>query len=118
LVNGSRLELRLHQARRLVSPRAPPSAPASGELWIHEMGPKGGDEINLIEKGKNYGWPIVSKGDHYDDTAIPRHASKPEFAPPAKSWNPSTRRRDLSSMTDPSRHGEATPLWAASHPRH
>ena len=63
--------------------------PASGELWVHEMGPKGGDEINLIEKGKNYGWPIVSKGDHYDDTAIPRHASKPEYAPPAKSWNPS-----------------------------
>jgi glucose/arabinose dehydrogenase len=63
--------------------------PTSGELWVHEMGPKGGDEINLIEKGKNYGWPIVSKGDHYDDTAIPRHASKPEFAPPAKSWNPS-----------------------------
>ena len=63
--------------------------PTSGTLWIHEMGPKGGDEINVIEKGKNYGWPIVSKGDHYDDTPIPRHATKPEFAPPAKSWNPS-----------------------------
>jgi glucose/arabinose dehydrogenase len=63
--------------------------PASDELWVHEMGPKGGDEINLIEKGKNYGWPNVSKGDHYDDTAIPRHPTKSEFAPPAKSWNPS-----------------------------
>jgi glucose/arabinose dehydrogenase len=34
----------------------------AGKLWEHEMGPKGGDEINLIEKGKNYGWPIVSEG--------------------------------------------------------
>ena len=63
--------------------------PSSGQLWVHEMGPKGGDEINVIEAGKNYGWPIASKGDHYDDTAIPRHSTKTEFAPPAKSWNPS-----------------------------
>lgn len=63
--------------------------PSSGRLWIHEMGPKGGDEINVIEGGKNYGWPEVSKGDHYDDKAIPRHETKSEFAPPAKSWNPS-----------------------------
>lgn len=63
--------------------------PSSGQLWMHEMGPKGGDEINVIEGGKNYGWPVVSKGDHYDDKAIPRHETKSEFAPPAKSWNPS-----------------------------
>jgi glucose/arabinose dehydrogenase len=63
--------------------------PTSGVLWMHEMGPKGGDEVNVIEPGKNYGWPLVSKGDHYDDTPIARHPSRAEFAPPARSWNPS-----------------------------
>jgi glucose/arabinose dehydrogenase len=63
--------------------------PASGQLWENEMGPKGGDEINLVERGKNYGWPIVSPGDHYDDAPIPRHATRPEFAAPLHSWNPS-----------------------------
>jgi glucose/arabinose dehydrogenase len=53
------------------------------------MGPKGGDEVNLVERGKNYGWPIVSPGDHYNDAPIPRHAMRPEFAAPLHSWNPS-----------------------------
>jgi aldose sugar dehydrogenase len=61
----------------------------AGKLWEHEMGPKGGDEINLIEKGKNYGWPIVSEGSHYNDMPIPHHAEKGDFAPPLKFWNPS-----------------------------
>src|SRR3546814_1002420 len=39
---------------------------ADGRLWEHEMGPKGGDEVNLIKEGLNYGYPIVSNGDHYD----------------------------------------------------
>lgn len=63
--------------------------PASEQLWEHEMGPKGGDEVNLIERGKNYGWPIVSPGDHYDDAPIPRHSTRPEFVAPLQSWNPS-----------------------------
>jgi glucose/arabinose dehydrogenase len=63
--------------------------PSTGALWIHEMGPKGGDEINLIEKGKNYGWPVVSNGDNYDGSPIPRHTTRPEFAAPIYSWNPS-----------------------------
>jgi glucose/arabinose dehydrogenase len=63
--------------------------PTSGQLWIHEMGPEGGDEVNIIEAGKNYGWPVVSEGDNYDGTPIPRHATKPEFATPVRSWNPS-----------------------------
>lgn len=64
-------------------------APASRQLWIHEMGPQGGDEVNLIEKGHNYGWHVVSNGDHYDGTPIPRHSTRREFAPPIYSWNPS-----------------------------
>ncbi len=52
------------------------------------MGPKGGDEVNLILAGRNYGYPVVSEGDHYDGTAIPRHATRPEFEAPKVSWNP------------------------------
>lgn len=59
-----------------------------GQLWAHEMGPKGGDELNLIEKGANYGYPIVSEGVHYDDTPIPNHDTHPEFRAPVISWTP------------------------------
>lgn len=62
---------------------------STGAVWEHEMGPKGGDEINLIQKGLNYGWPEVSEGSHYNDVAIPRHSSNTSFAKPALSWNPS-----------------------------
>jgi len=55
-------------------------------LWSHEMGPSGGDELNVIVAGRNYGWPEVSEGDHYDGRPIPRHSTRPEFAPPAYAW--------------------------------
>ena len=61
---------------------------AKGQLWVLEHGPAGGDELNRIEPGKNYGWPLVSDGDHYDGKPIPRHASRPDLAQPAISWNP------------------------------
>ena len=62
--------------------------PVTKEIWINEMGPKGGDEINIIVPGKNYGWPIVSNGSNYDDSPIPDHPTRPEFQPPITSWNP------------------------------
>jgi len=62
--------------------------PGTGRLWVNEMGPKGGDEFNLIERGRNYGWPVVSQGNNYDDSPIPRHPTHPEFTPPVRSWNP------------------------------
>ena len=62
--------------------------PTSTQLGVHEMGPAHGDELNLIERGKNYGWPIASNGDHYDGMAIPKHATRPEFAPPVFYWYP------------------------------
>ncbi len=62
--------------------------PSSQELWTHEMGPKGGDEVDLIVKGENYGWPEVSEGSHYNDKPIPHHAEH-SFKPPLKAWNPS-----------------------------
>lgn len=61
---------------------------ANGQLWAHEMGPKGGDELNRIERGANYGYPIASNGNHYDDTVIPDHATRPEFQAPVITWNP------------------------------
>ena len=57
-------------------------------LWAHEMGPRGGDEFNLIEKGKNYGWPVVSNGRNYSGTDIPDHDTRPEFTAPKITWTP------------------------------
>lgn len=60
----------------------------AGKLWTHEMGPAGGDELNLIERGSNYGWPIVSNGDNYDGSPIPDHPTRPEFNAPEAWWTP------------------------------
>ena len=61
---------------------------AQGRLWSHEMGPSGGDELNLVERGSNYGWPIVSNGNHYDGRDIPDHPTRPEFNAPEAWWTP------------------------------
>jgi aldose sugar dehydrogenase len=60
-----------------------------GKLWSVEFGPYGGDELNLIQPGKNYGWPIVSNGDDYNADPIPDHPTQPRFAQPRLWWNPS-----------------------------
>lgn len=59
-----------------------------GSLWEVEMGPKGGDELNLILSTHNYGWPTVSNGNQYDGRLIPQHSSRPEFEAPKISWTP------------------------------
>ena len=59
-----------------------------GRLWSHEMGPEGGDEFNRIEKGTNYGYPLVSNGDHYDGRPIPDHPTRPDFNAPEITWTP------------------------------
>lgn len=59
-----------------------------GGLWEMEMGPRGGDELNRITRGTNYGYPIVSNGQHYDGRAIPDHDTRPEFQSPASWWTP------------------------------
>jgi glucose/arabinose dehydrogenase len=61
---------------------------AEGRLWDLEHGPAGGDEFNLVKPGANYGWPLVSQGDHYSGRAIPRHPTRPDMAAPAVWWNP------------------------------
>jgi glucose/arabinose dehydrogenase len=60
----------------------------TGELWEVEHGPKGGDELNLVLKGKNYGWPLVSYGVNYDDVPIPAPDTRPELTKPVLYWNP------------------------------
>lgn len=60
----------------------------TGKLWVLEMGPAGGDELNLIKRGANYGYPEVSDGIHYDGRDIPNHDTRPEFTAPAISWTP------------------------------
>ena len=60
----------------------------NGELWAHEMGPQHGDEFNLIAAGENYGWPIVSQGNHYSGAKIPIHKTRPEFMAPKLYWVP------------------------------
>ncbi|WBH15236.1 PQQ-dependent sugar dehydrogenase [Sphingomonas radiodurans] len=61
---------------------------SAGNLWEQEMGPKGGDEVNLVQPGRNYGYPKVSNGDHYDGRPIPDHAPGDGFEAPKVSWNP------------------------------
>ena len=61
---------------------------ARGRLWNVEMGPQGGDELNLVQRGANYGYPIVSNGSHYGGADIPDHDTRPDLAAPAAFWNP------------------------------
>nr|XP_061801942.1 aldose sugar dehydrogenase YliI-like [Nerophis lumbriciformis] len=59
-----------------------------GQLWSVEMGPAGGDELNRIQRGMNYGYPVVSNGEHYDGRAMPDHDTRPEFERPSVWWTP------------------------------
>ena len=61
---------------------------SAGRLWQHEMGPEGGDEFNLIERGANYGYPAVSNCSHYGGRDIPDHSTRPEFNAPEITWTP------------------------------
>jgi len=66
-----------------------------GQLWVIEMGPAGGDELNRIVRGANYGYPIVSNGDHYDGREMPDHDTHPEFTEPVITWTPVISPGDL-----------------------
>ena len=60
----------------------------AGELWEVEHGPRAGDELNLIEKGKNYGWPLVGEGPNYDGVPVPNYDTRPDLAAPVLFWAP------------------------------
>ena len=59
-----------------------------GRLWEAEHGPKGGDELNLIEPGKNYGWPRVAYAVNYDNVPIPSPDTRPDLTKPVIYWTP------------------------------
>ncbi|WOK37813.1 PQQ-dependent sugar dehydrogenase [Sphingomonas sp. C3-2] len=82
---------------------------ATGQLWDVEMGPKGGDELNRVEPRANYGYPIVSNGDHYDGKPIPDHDTRPEFAAPVISWTPVISPSSLIFYS-----GDMFPAWKGS----
>jgi glucose/arabinose dehydrogenase len=80
--------------------------PETGRLWESEFGPLGGDELNIIEPGKNYGWPIVSWGKQYDGKEIPNPSTRPEFADAIKQWTPVISPSGMTFYT-----GDAIPAW-------
>ena len=77
-----------------------------GQLWVVEHGPAGGDELNLIVRGGNYGYPLVSNGKHYDGREIPDHDTRPEFEAPVIWWTPVISPGNMIAYS-----GKAFPEW-------
>lgn len=80
--------------------------PETGQLWVHEHGPRGGDEINVIQRGGNYGWPLVSWGRHYHGPGIPDPPTRPDLIGPIHHWSPSIAPSGMAFYT-----GQAFPAW-------
>jgi len=83
--------------------------PQSGKLWEHEHGPRGGDEINIPEAGKNYGWPVIGYGIDYDGTKIHESTQKAGMEQPIKYWVPSIAPSGMAFYT-----GDLFPSWRGS----
>ena len=81
--------------------------PANGDIWSTEFGPRGGDELNLIEAGKNYGWILVTNGNHYNNDPVARGAEGvPGMTDPVLYWVPSTNPGNIVFYT-----GNELPAW-------
>jgi len=80
-----------------------------GRLWELEHGPRGGDKLNLIEPGKNYGWPLVSYGMNYNGVPIPNPDTRPDLAKPVIYWVPVIAPGNLMFY-----HGSMFPQWKGS----
>ncbi len=80
--------------------------PETGRLWTHEMGPAGGDELNVTEPGRNYGWPLVSWGRHYDGRDIPDPPTRADFAQSIRHWTPVIAPSGMDFY-----NGDAIPSW-------
>lgn len=83
--------------------------PTSGQLWEHEHGPRGGDEVNVIAKGKNYGWPVIGYGIDYSGAKIHQGAQKDGMEQPVKYWVPSIAPSGMAFYT-----GDQFPAWKGS----
>ena len=73
--------------------------PTTGDIWIHEHGPKGGDEINIVKPGKNYGWPKITYGVNYSGTIITDQTEAPDMEQPIHYWIPSIAPSGMSFST-------------------
>ena len=80
-----------------------------GQLWELEHGPRGGDELNLIEPGKNYGWPVVSNSTNYNQVPIPAHSTRPDLQAPVIYWTPVIAPGNLMFYS-----GDMFPEWKGS----
>jgi len=80
--------------------------PKTGEIWTHEHGPKGGDEVNIIAKGKNYGWPVISFGVNYSGTSFTDLTAKEGMEQPLWYWDPSIAPSGMMFVTS-----EKYPAW-------
>jgi len=88
------------------SPQGLAMNPATGELWENEHGPLGGDELNILKAGKNYGWPLVTFGTDYDGTTISTELTRPDLESPYVYWVPSIAISGLAFYT-----GDRFPQW-------
>ncbi|MGD8346268.1 MAG: PQQ-dependent sugar dehydrogenase [Lysobacterales bacterium] len=80
--------------------------PSTGLIWEAEHGPRGGDEINLVEKGKNYGWPVITYGMNYDGTPITSETHREGMEQPRLHWTPSIAVAGIDFY-----EGDAFPSW-------
>jgi glucose/arabinose dehydrogenase len=80
--------------------------PVTGDIWAVEHGPMGGDELNILEKGKNYGWPVITYGLNYDGTIVSELTEKAGMEQPIKHWSPSPGLGPLEFYT-----GDLFPKW-------
>ena len=80
--------------------------PATGDIWIHEHGPRGGDEINILRGGANYGWPVVTYGREYSGPSIGVGSEAPGMEPPLLHWTPSIAPSGMAFYT-----GTEFPRW-------
>ena len=83
--------------------------PGTGDLWENEHGPQGGDELNLVQRGRNYGWPIIGYGLQYGGSVIHQGTSRAGLEQPAHYWVPSIATSGLMIYT-----GDAFPAWKGS----
>lgn len=80
--------------------------PRTGELWVAEFGPLGGDEVNIVRAGNNYGWPLVSWGSHYSGEPIPDPPTRPDLVDAVHHWTPAVSPSGITFYT-----GNLFPLW-------
>jgi glucose/arabinose dehydrogenase len=81
------------------NPQGMTKNPETGDIWVHEHGPQGGDEINIIQKGKNYGWPVISYGINYDSTSFTDLTEKEGMEQPFFYWVPSIAPSGMTFVT-------------------